>query len=320
MPRPGSNLEQGSQIALLNRRLDRERASRKAAEALLTDKSRELFDALTLMRDSEHRLQMAFGPAARAFGTGRLRAGRLNVQGLLLAGEPYDWPEPDLQNLLPRFIPTIATQARWPGDCIWPAPARTLTLLTGCAARADCDGCGFVAGRWSAHRTGYALRLAGTIKDITNQRRSEQSLNLMAHAFASTQDALAVVDQTGWIIEINNALVEMTGTEQEILLGMPLSDYLDLPFEAYIEAGWRGESQLRGEAEKTPVEVTVTTVSELAGQARCFIVSMHDISERQRAATRLARLALVDTLTELPNRAALEKRLEHDIAAAKCLH
>ena len=313
----GSIDEQYNKIALLKRRLDRERASRKAAEALLTDKSRELFEALTLVRDSEHRLQMALRASGEGIWDWSALTGRLSVHGLLLAGEPYEWPEPDLQ----KFLASVHTDDRDASSLAW--------RLHMAGTREDIDiayrlrssrGLRWLRVRGKALErapNGHALKLAGTIKDITNQRRSEQSLNLMAHAFASTQDALAVVDQTGWIIEINNSLTEMTGTEQEVLLGMPLSDYLDLPFEAYVEASWRGESQLRGEAGKIPVEVTVTTVSELAGQARCFIVSMHDISERQRAATRLARLALVDTLTELPNRAALEKRLENDIAAEK---
>ena len=313
--KPDPLAAQAGEVALLQRRLARERASRKAAEDLLTDKSRELFDALTLIRESEHRLQMALWASGEGIWDWSSETGQLNVQGLLLAGKPYDWPEPDLE----RLLATVHADDRDAASLAW--------RLHMAGTREDIDIAYRLRSsrglRWLRIRgkalerapNGYALRLAGTIKDITNQRRSEQSLNLMAHAFASTQDALAVVDQTGWIIEINRSMAELTGTEQEVLLGMPLSDYLELPFEAYTETGWRGESQLRGETGQTPVEVAVTIVSELAGQARCFIVSMHDISERQRSANRLARLALVDTLTELPNRIALEKRLEQDIAA-----
>ncbi len=306
--------EPDRQIVLLKRRLSRERASRKAAEEVLTDKSRELFEALTLVRESEHRLQMALWASGEGIWDWSAQTGRLNVHGLLLAGEPYEWPESNLQKLLA----TVYADDRDAASLAW--------RLHLAGAREDIDIAYRLRStrglRWLRIRgkalerapNGRVLRLAGTIKDITNQRRSEQSLNLMAHAFTSTQDAMAVVDSTGWIIEINQALAAMTGADQEALLGMPLSDYLELPIEAYNENGWRGESQIRGQSGSTAVEVTVTTVSELAGQARCFIISMHDISERQRSANRLARLALVDALTELPNRVALENRLQQDIA------
>ncbi|MDZ7814134.1 MAG: sensor domain-containing diguanylate cyclase [Ideonella sp.] len=153
------------------------------------------------------------------------------------------------------------------------------------------------------------MRIAGTVKDITNQRASEQSLNLMAQAFASTHDALVVVDERWRIVEVNDSLTQMMGVEAAALQGQSILGRVEIDQASAARGGWRAERVLKGPSSEVPVEVSVTPVQALAGQGRCYIIAMHDISERHLVASRLERLALNDTLTGLPNRAALEQHL-----------
>jgi len=162
---------------------------------------------------------------------------------------------------------------------------------------------------------GRPTRIVGTIKDITAQRESEQSLNLLANAFASTHDALVVVDEHWAVIATNRSFGVLTGLDPQRVRGQPLAEFVDLPVAARQGSGWRGESRLQGgQGQPVPVEATVTFVAGQAGQGACFIVALHDISERLQAETRLARQALQDSLTELPNRAALELHLSQRLA------
>ena len=55
-----------------------------------------------------------------------------------------------------------------------------------------------------------------TIKDITEQRHAEESLRLMAHAFANTHDAMVVVDHHWRIIEGNTYVRELAGRPQPL--------------------------------------------------------------------------------------------------------
>lgn len=302
---------------MLQRRFDRERQARKMAETLLTEKSRELYEALTLVRESERQLQTALWASGEGIWEWSADTRQLQVRGLLVAGAPYEWPANDTQKLLSM----VHVEDRDATSLAW------RLHLSG--TREDIDVAyrlrtprGY---RWLRIRgralersaSGMASRLAGTIKDITNQRQSELSLNLMAHAFASTHDALAVIDSSGWIVEINQSFERLTNHEGELVIGTPLSDYLLLPPEATESVGWRGEVGLLTSDGRTPVEVTVTTVNELAGQGRCYIVAMHDISERKKAASELARMALTDALTGLPNRIALEQDLLERVRAGQ---
>ena len=69
--------------ATLQRRFDRERAARKAAETLLNDKSRALWDALQVARESESRLNLALWATGEGIWVWDKPAQRVKVSGLV---------------------------------------------------------------------------------------------------------------------------------------------------------------------------------------------------------------------------------------------
>ena len=73
-------------MVTLQRRFDRERAARKSAETLLNDKSRALWDALQLARESERRLNLALWATGEGIWVWDKPAQRVQVTGLTVAG------------------------------------------------------------------------------------------------------------------------------------------------------------------------------------------------------------------------------------------
>ena len=163
-------------------------------------------------------------------------------------------------------------------------------------------------------RRGRAERVLSTLKDVTAQRKAEESLQLMAHAFCSTRDAMAVVDPQWNVLELNGALVRLAGDDSGIMPGSDLRHWLAVDEGALApvlaDGIWRDERALTGGTGPVPVAVSITAVVASDGGRHCFLVALHDLRERRQAEQRLQRMALVDQVTGLPNRLAAQLRLE----------
>jgi diguanylate cyclase (GGDEF)-like protein len=170
---------------------------------------------------------------------------------------------------------------------------------------------------------GKVCRALGTLQDVTAQRDAEESLRLMAHAFASTRDAMAVVDPHWLVLEINEALVRLAGDDSGIQPGLDLRQWLPLD-DAVLptvlaEGAWRAELDFRadGQGSTVPVEVSITAVrANDEARPHSFLVALHDLRERRLAEARLRHMAMVDELTGLPNRLASQLRIDEGLAVA----
>lgn len=239
----------------LARRLERERQARKSAEHLLNDKSRELFDALQQARESERRLQMALWASGEGIWNWSVEDDRFRVEGLYVDGVEVDWPVVSSAELIERVHP----DDRDAMGLAWRLHLAGAREDVDVAYRIQLDpGERWVRVRGRAlqrDEQGRPLRVAGTIKDITAQRESEQSLHLLASAFSSTHDALAIVDDQGAIVEANRAFCALTAQSPRAVRGKALSSFVQLPSEFREGSGWRGESRLRGAEREVPVSV-----------------------------------------------------------------
>ena len=159
---------------------------------------------------------------------------------------------------------------------------------------------------------GHARHVLGTLKDVTAERDAEESLRLMAHAFSSTRDALAVIDPQWRVLEVNEALVRLAGDDSGIMPGTDLRRWLALDDQVLprvlADGSWRGDLDLRADAAEAtvPVEASITAVLASGGQRHCFLVALHDLRAQRQTEERLQRMAMVDELTGLPNRLAAQ--------------
>jgi diguanylate cyclase (GGDEF)-like protein len=161
---------------------------------------------------------------------------------------------------------------------------------------------------------GCAERVLGTLKDVTAQHEAEDSLRLMAHAFGSTRDAMAVVDAQWTVLEINEALLRLAGEHSGVMPGADLRQWLPVDDAALARAqadgNWCEELDLITPEGALPVEMAITSVAASDGRRPCFLVALHDLRERRQNELRLQRMALVDKLTELPNRLAAQLHID----------
>jgi len=74
---------------------------------------------------------------------------------------------------------------------------------------------------------------------------------------------------------------------------------------------------LRADGSTVPVSVTLSALHDIEGQITGYLSISYDITERQRLAEQLSRLAFHDALTGLPNRLLLEEHLTAAIARSR---
>ena len=310
---PATALAPADRAALL-RRAERERNARKAAEQLLTEKSRELWGALQDAKQSERRLNLALWATGEAIWELDLSTGQVRITGLVVDGQPLPLDVATMDEWIERLHTADQAAVRAEVDRHACNESGHIDL--------DFRFCHRQAWRWLHIRgralkrdaQGRALQVTGTIRDVSDQHEAEALRQLLAHAFASTLDALAVV-QDGWsVVQANVAFEALMGLEGGGMVGQHLLDLLHFVPDLRQPEPWRGEARLQDEAGGRALEVAITRIAARPGHPQQHLVALRDISERRRAEQALERMALFDSLTGLANRAAINQHLVARVA------
>ena len=165
-------------------------------------------------------------------------------------------------------------------------------------------------------------------RDITRRKQQEAELRLWAKVFEGSNEAILITDAHLNIILVNKTYEKIMGyTEDEVLgvdtakVGARLHSHSFFRNMVHIlkERGyWQGELiNKRKNGEKFPTWYSISQVLNAEGQPENYIAIFSDISERKKSRERIDFLAHHDSLTELPNRALLNDRLEMAINTAK---
>ena len=149
----------------------------------------------------------------------------------------------------------------------------------------------------------------------------------------SIGDAVASTDFRGHLTYLNKAAQHMTGFAQEVAFGRPIGEVfrlvdaesrqpIDCPVtESIIENQKLSVDAhcllLRGENTLVPVDVSATPIHDRLGGVVGAVLVAHDVTAARELSSRLARLALYDHLTGLPNRTLFADRLDRAIGLAK---
>jgi len=170
-----------------------------------------------------------------------------------------------------------------------------------------------------------------TLRDITQQQRSEAALKAseekFAKAFHSSPDAITITERnSGRYLEVNDGFCRLTGYRADEVLGRTVYE-VGIWAEEKQRSSLLAELQLKGRVhhqemlgrnkrgDLLTVEVSVEPIT--LNESACLLLTARDVSLLKNAEAQIRHLAYHDPLTNLPNRALLMDRLSQQIALLK---
>lgn len=164
--------------------------------------------------------------------------------------------------------------------------------------------------------------------DITEWRRSGDSLRLTARVFETSNEAMLITDHDNKMISVNASFTRLTGYSADEARGQDpkiLSSgrhdrdfYRQMWRDLKNKGFWRGDVwDRRKDGSLYPKYLAISTIRDESGTITHYSAIFHDVSERKALEAELDHLAHFDELTDLPNRALLQDRLEQAVAGAE---
>jgi diguanylate cyclase (GGDEF)-like protein/PAS domain S-box-containing protein len=175
---------------------------------------------------------------------------------------------------------------------------------------------------------GKALRMCGTVRDVSTSRAAEGERRIAAEVIDSMNEAVCVTDLEFRFVSINRAFTRMTGYEESAAIGQsaamlncdrhPLRHYQAMREQFVLHGHWRGELwQKHRDGTEFLCWIEINAVLDTGGERTHYVCVMNDITDRKRAEQELRYLANYDTMTGLPNRALLSERLTQAVVRAR---
>lgn len=153
-------------------------------------------------------------------------------------------------------------------------------------------------------------RMTGTLKDISQIKKAEESLKLFAKCIENISDAVVIYNRQFNVVDVNKAFQRITLKSRESMLGTPLN------FSRYPESftqnvkkhllnngSWHGEIEsFRANKQPYLTDINIDIIRDENGNISHFVGVFSDITKRKETEAELRKLASSDTLTGLPNR------------------
>jgi diguanylate cyclase (GGDEF)-like protein/PAS domain S-box-containing protein len=174
-----------------------------------------------------------------------------------------------------------------------------------------------------------ALQAAEEInRELAERKRAEEGLRLAATVVKTVEEAVLVTDQDNVIISVNPAFTEITGYAPDEVIGKNprilsagkhSKDFYKSMWQTLIATGnWHGEIWDRRKNGEFYVKwLSIRLVRDERGKLTHHVAVFSDITERKAAEERMQHLAHHDVLTDLPNRALFNDRLQQALAQVK---
>ncbi|MGM0703359.1 MAG: sensor domain-containing diguanylate cyclase [Pseudomonadota bacterium] len=170
---------------------------------------------------------------------------------------------------------------------------------------------------------GQVVNFVAVKEDITERKRQEDELKVLASVFETGQATL-ITDPDMRIEKVNQAFTDITGYHADEVIGQTprlfKSGVHDSAFyarlwDAVLETGhWQGEIWNRNKyGDIYPLWQSITAVRDTAGKIRHFIAVFHSIAERKQMESELERQATRDHLTGVHNRRAFDQAIRQAI-------
>ncbi len=154
------------------------------------------------------------------------------------------------------------------------------------------------------------------------QRDAELSQQRFAAAFTHAAIAMAITHRGGEVLQVNRALCNLLGRNEDELVARPFSSIVTDGDAALLRRRLRDDGEPPDEpfsmelrcigADGTDrwVVLHCSRCDDPQGAGHCLIWQLHDITSRRVAESRLQHIAYHDGLTDLANRTCFHERLE----------
>ncbi|MED5488118.1 MAG: EAL domain-containing protein [Pseudomonadota bacterium] len=301
--------------ALLERRLKRERNAREQAEALLREKTQSLYAALQKSQSAQKDLELALWASQESFWNWEAENDIMQFRSFSLHSESASTWSGTLIELLERVHEDDLDGLQFHWSMALHGNRDRIEFSFRLKLDSDFQWVRLRGRVLKRGKAGEALHIVGTTKDITQQRKAEQSFHLMASAFASSREPMLVLSPDLVITECNDAYIQLIAAPfKEQCIGLDFNqifiaekvDKVQLALDKQI----RFESKVKTQnGEIKVVDISVALFETYQQTSSYLIATMRDISDRKRNEAKLRQLALHDELTGLSNRNSLRESI-----------
>ncbi|MCH1930755.1 EAL domain-containing protein [Shewanella sp. A25] len=164
-----------------------------------------------------------------------------------------------------------------------------------------------------------ALRMTGTIKNISQFKQKEEQLKLFEKAIENISEGMFILDCDFRFVEVNDACCRISLRNKTDFIGSLLT--FDLYPEAFTnqirsmlkqQGRWANEVEAsRGDKSHFHMELTIDAIYDELGELSHYVGVFSDISRRKQQEEELRKLTNNDLLTGLPNRSNLHVTLSN---------
>jgi PAS domain S-box-containing protein len=141
---------------------------------------------------------------------------------------------------------------------------------------------------------GKIVNYVAVKRDVTERRKMEREVTMLAHAVRSIRDTISITDTNDDIIFVNEAFVQTYGYEREELIGRNIRQIARppnvaansaMPSPLHISVNrWEGELiNRRKDGTEFPVQLSASPILDEAGRTIALMGVAQDITERKRA-------------------------------------
>lgn len=172
-----------------------------------------------------------------------------------------------------------------------------------------------------------ALRMTGTIKNISQFKQKEEQLKLFEKAIENISEGMFILDNEYRFVEVNEACCKISLRNRTDFIGNLLTfDLYPETFSTQIrtmlkqQGRWANEVEAaRGDNSHFHMELTIDAIYDELGELSHYVGVFSDISRRKQQEEELRKLTNNDLLTGLPNRSNLQVTL-HNLVNREIAH
>jgi PAS domain S-box-containing protein len=146
--------------------------------------------------------------------------------------------------------------------------------------------------------TGEVTSVVEYIRDITERKRAEKDISILANALRSIRECVSITDENDTLLFANEAFLQTYGYSQEEVIGHKIQEIVSSDknppnvvkeiLQATIRGGWQGELiNRRKDGSEFPISLSTSPIKNEEGEVIALIGVAEDITEQKAAQEQL---------------------------------